>query len=198
MVQVEAFPLSSKLIRDSEETLFVSSSEGSVFSIQIMLNSLNQKSIFSNLHFGPITHIDSVSIFNHQQNLFVTSSFDQTVKIWKPNFTKSLAIQKHKDFVTCFSLNGNQNPFILASGDSEGNLLIKNILQGKQRKNLFSYNTGNPIRSLAWSNQGNKLGILNLDSTFSIITPNKSSLQISREEKQILEGEARELELFRD
>lgn len=62
MVAVESFPLGSRFIQLAEPHLFIHTSEGAIYDLQILLNSIQQKSIFGNLHLGPITGMETMQI----------------------------------------------------------------------------------------------------------------------------------------
>lgn len=64
---------------------------------------------------------------NKSINLLLSSSLDWEIKLWKPNFTNYVTLVKHEDFITSIDINNNINPFILASSDAEGNLIVNKL-----------------------------------------------------------------------
>jgi hypothetical protein len=75
----------------------------------------------------------------------LTSSLDWEIKLWKPNFTKFVTLAKHDDFITSIDVNNAQNPFVVASADSEGTLMVNKYCNGSQGKNIFKWNAEVPI-----------------------------------------------------
>jgi hypothetical protein len=76
---------------------------------------------------------------------------DWEVKLWKPNFTNYVTVAKHDDFVTSIDSNNYINPFLLASADCEGGLLVQRLCNGSKKRNIFKWNADLPISKVRWS-----------------------------------------------
>ena len=62
----------------------------------------------------------------------MTASLDWEIKLWKPNFTNCVSIAKHDDFITSIDINNSLNPFVVASADAEGTLMVHKLSNGSQ------------------------------------------------------------------
>lgn len=93
-------------------------------------------------------------------SLFLSSSLDWEVRLWKPNFTNFATVAKHEDFISSIDINNSLNPFVFASADSEGNLLVNKILCEGTNRNILKWNADGPIQKVQWSRMGTSLGVL--------------------------------------
>jgi len=115
-----------KIFSDEQNRLWLGSDEGSIYQTQLNLNKNDEKelpitSFISAAHHGPITCID----FNQRQHgLYLTSSFDWTVKLWHTDSSKPLSMFTNmQDYVYDVKWSPT-NPSIFAAGDGSGNLTI--------------------------------------------------------------------------
>jgi hypothetical protein len=108
--------------------------------------------------------------------VYITSSLDQSIKIWKPNFTSSQVIFKSPNFITQFELNKNLNPLCIAVCSSEGQFQIKNLATNEGRRNVFQWQSQSFIRKVHWSLSGLKLGLLDAQNNLYYVLPNRTHI----------------------
>merc|ERR1719273_907996 len=115
-----------RTFNEENNKLWMGSDEGSIYQTQLNLNKNDEKelaitSFIPAAHHGPITCID----FNQRQNgLYLTSSFDWTVKLWHTASSKPISMFTNmQDYVYDVKWSPT-NPSIFAAGDGSGNLTI--------------------------------------------------------------------------
>jgi len=115
-----------KSFSDENNRLWLGSDEGSIYQTLLNLNKNDEKelpvtSYITAAHHGPITCID----FNQRQDgLYLTSSFDWTVKLWHSSSQRPISMFTNmQDYVYDVKWSPT-NPSIFAAGDGSGNLTI--------------------------------------------------------------------------
>merc|ERR1712048_629776 len=127
------FSYSSKAFNEQNSRLWLGSDEGCIYSTNLDLNKKNDEkelAITSHImgaHYGPITCIafHNVGADDSIQNgLYLTSSFDWTVKLWHTSSSRPIALfNTMQDYVYDVAWSPT-NPSIFAAGDGSGNLTI--------------------------------------------------------------------------
>ncbi len=113
---------------------------------------------------GHISLILSTAFHADNQRL-VSSSEDETIKIWDINTGKCLkTLYGYTDWQLAIALHPNGE--ILASGDNNATVRLWNIKTGKCLKTLLGHK--NTIWSLAFSHDGNQLASGSTDTTIKI------------------------------
>jgi len=115
-----------KTFSEENNRLWMGSDEGSIYQTQLNLNKNDEKelpvtSYITAAHHGPITCID----FNQrQEGLYLTSSFDWTVKLWHTSSQRPISMFTNmQDYVYDVKWSPT-NPSIFAAGDGSGDLTI--------------------------------------------------------------------------
>merc|ERR1719384_1830435 len=115
-----------KAFNEENNTMWMGSDEGYIYQTQLNLNKNDEKELaitgaIPTAHHGPITCID----FNQRDpGLYLTSSFDWTVKLWHTASEKPLSLFTNmQDYVYDVKWSPT-NPSIFALGDGSGNLTI--------------------------------------------------------------------------
>jgi hypothetical protein len=199
IARLEAMPLGFDIECGESSNIFINTAEGSVFEMLLTPNSLQQRSLFSDLHTAPIIRFQTLDFKNYfkknanrrifhdlkpaqkYSNFFVSCSFDWNIKIWKYNMTDSKTIKYHNDFVTALDVNNNLSPFCFASGDSEGKVAVWKLATGNSDAPIFVWDNNFAISKLCWNNSGNKLGISDVNGAINVITFPRSKLVLDDE-----------------
>eukprot|EP01084_Bolivina_argentea_P002678 4944_1 len=175
---------------DNNNKLYFGSDEGCIYTCNLNLNKLNISSSSSNddkellitsyisqpyAHYGPITCIN----FHKKINIYLTSSFDWTVKLWHTQLNKPISIFNNmQDYIYDVKWSPT-NPSIFAIGDGSGNLTIfdlnisfehpvsepTNILNKEnEKKNVDQVS----ITKILWSPNGKKIIVGDSNGKISI------------------------------
>jgi len=122
-----------KNFNENNNKLWLGSDEGCIYETSLNLNKNDERelsitSYISSAHFGPITCIDFYNCSSETKNvydgLYLTSSFDWTVKLWHISSKKPLALfNQMQDYVYDVKWSPT-NPSIFAVVDGSGNLTI--------------------------------------------------------------------------
>eukprot|EP01084_Bolivina_argentea_P275697 470254_1 len=137
-ITTTCFAYPNKHFNENKNKIWLGSDEGCIYETNLNLN-LNKNdekelpitSYIADAHHGPITCIDfhkdhklQTSDHKLQNNLYLTSSFDWTVKLWHSSSTKPVALfNTMQDYVYDVKWSPT-NPSIFAAGDGSGNLTI--------------------------------------------------------------------------
>jgi len=122
---------------ETAPTLWMGSDEGSIYATQLTLTKQREdgkptelpiSSVLPTAHFGPITalsfHPDPHGKQEAIGGLFLTSSFDWTVKLWHTSSARPVSLFNNmQDYVYDVAWSPT-NPSIFAAGDGSGNLTL--------------------------------------------------------------------------
>ena len=199
IARLEAMPLGFDIESGDANTIYINTAEGSIYEMLLTPNSLQQRSLFSDLHTAPIIKFQTIDFKNYfrknatkkifndlkpcskYSNFFVSCSFDWNIKIWKYNMTDSKTIKFHNDFVTALDVNNNLSPFCFASGDSEGKVAVWKLGTGNSDAPIFDWDNNFAISKLCWNSVGNKLGISDVNGGINVITFPRSKLMLGED-----------------
>merc|ERR1719384_2424246 len=136
-ITTTCFSYPTKTFNENNNKLWLGSDEGCIYSTKLNLNKntdekeLSITSYISSAHFGPITCIDFHNVQSSapdnvqiQNGLYLTSSFDWTVKLWHTSSSRPISLfNTMQDYVYDVKWSPT-NPSIFAAGDGSGNLTI--------------------------------------------------------------------------
>lgn len=197
IVKLESMPSCLEFDPFDPETLYVSSTEGTVYEIGINQNNFQEKMLFQKIADGPITNLqimDFKSFFREQNalrktqlptkmkypNFFVTSSFDWTVRFFKDSFsTEAFSSTFHNDFVSALDVNNQLCPFTYASGDVEGKLAVWKIDQSHVNQPVCEWSNPNSISKIRWNSSGLELAVGDVKGVVNILSFSRTKLMIS-------------------
>ena len=136
-ITTTCFSWPSKTFNEENNTLWLGSDEGCIYSTNLDLNKKNEEKELpinakhiKGAHYGPITRIDFHNSGNGnddnklQNGLYLTSSFDWTVKLWHTSSNKPISLFNTMQYYVYDVKLSTTNPSIFAAGDGSGNLTI--------------------------------------------------------------------------
>lgn len=89
---------------------------------------MNGSQINLTLHTRPITHVK----YNYDSDLFFASSHDSIISLWNTEGNLKGTYNGNETAVTCMDENSNN----LLSGSSDRNVILWDIMSGKQRLSI--------------------------------------------------------------
>lgn len=200
IAQMEIIPMDFVLNQtSSSNNMFISTFENFIYQVELRDNGLELQN-FYRVHEAPVSCISymnmrkfaerlreehSESPFNINplvtSNYIITGSFDWTIKVFhESDLTESLVqLIFHKDFISSLHVNP-QNPFLVASADSDGVLAVWN-LQKKSSAPVFHWKASFCISRIRWNLTGNKLAVCDCKGNIQIISVRKGIVNLKDE-----------------
>jgi dynein intermediate chain len=184
-------PGNANVVTDTANNFILGSEDGIVYSGQRHGNKKAGISEVYERHFGPVTGLDchrasSKLDFSH---LFLTSSFDWTVKLWSTKkYTPLYSFENAGDYIMDVGWSP-VHPALFASADLTGKLSFWNLNTDTEVP-ISSIQVGNGLESalnrLSWHQSGNMIATASRDGKVSIFELGDSIAAPSVEESSRL------------